>query len=126
MTSGLIRLALLQFVTVVYCILFVGLAVKARFGSSAPPIFASYVREYGVYLLLVPTVWCVWGALHTHRSRLDSGDAGVVFLVGVILSLGLMLVAFQGTVSALCSNSIMLKVPAPTAPAPATPQLNPP
>jgi hypothetical protein len=126
MTSGLIRLALLQFVTVVYCILVVGLVVKARFGSSAPPIFASYVREYGVYLLLVPTIWCIWGALHTHRSRSHSGDASVVFLVGVILSLGLILVGFQGTASALFSNSIIQHVAAPTAAAPTTPQPNPP
>jgi hypothetical protein len=124
MTSGLIRLALFQFVTVVYCILFVGLAVKARFGSSAPPIFASYVREYGVYLLLVPTIWCIWGAFRTHRPRSHSGDAGVVFLVGAILSVGLILVAFQGTVSALCYNSIIQHVPAPNAATANTP--NPP
>ena len=112
MSSALVRLALLQFVTVIYCILVVGLIVKTRFGSPAPAFFASYLRDYGVLLLLLPTTWCVWGALHTHRPRADSGDAGIVFLSGIILFAALVFVAFVGTISASSYRSLVMAAPA--------------
>ena len=120
MSSALVRLALLQFVTVIYCILVVGLIVKARFGSPAPPFFASYLRDYGAFLLLAPTAWCIWGALQVHRPRADSGDDGIVFLSGIILFAALVFVAFLGTISASSYRSLIIAVPAQRAAA--TPQ----
>jgi len=51
MPFALLRIALLQMVAVVNSILVVGLIVKSRFGTPAPPFFGSYVRDYGVWLL---------------------------------------------------------------------------
>ncbi|MES2571325.1 MAG: hypothetical protein V4710_14890 [Verrucomicrobiota bacterium] len=112
MSSALVRLTLLQFVTVIYCILVVGFIVKARFGSPAPPFFASYLRDYGVFLLFVPSAWCIWGALHTHVPRKESGDARIVFVTGIILFAALVFVAFTGTISAFSYRSLVLVAPA--------------
>lgn len=110
MSSALVRLALLQFVTVIYCILVVGIIVKTRFGSPAPPFFASYLSDYGAILLGVPTAWCIWGVLHTHRPRTDSGDASIVFRTGIIFFAVLVFVAVLGTLSASSYRSLLIPV----------------
>ncbi len=100
MAASLIRLALFQFLAVIYTILFVGLIVKLRFGSPAPQFFASYLRDYGALLLLAPTAWGIWGAIHLWRPRPKSGDQDIVFLSGMILLGALIFVSLLGTFSA--------------------------
>jgi membrane protease YdiL (CAAX protease family) len=109
-SSSLARLALMQVTAVLYCILFIGFIVKARFGSPAPAFYASYLRDFGAFLLLVPTGWCIWGALRIHRPHADSGDAGRVFVTGIVIFAGLALLAFTGTISALTYRSLVIPV----------------
>src|SRR4051794_11369205 len=60
MQSAITRLALFQFLVVFYSVLGVGLIVKLRFGSPAPQIFATHLRDYGFLLLLLPAGWLTW------------------------------------------------------------------
>ena len=107
MSSAITRLALLQVVAILYSILFVGFMVKARYGSPAPPLFATHLRDYGAFLLLLPTAWCIWGAIYSNRPRAGAGDGGHVFLSGVILFAFLVFLAFAGTMSAMTHNTII-------------------
>ena len=68
MSNALVRLVLLQFVTVIYCILAVGLMLKLKFDGPAPPIFATSLRDFGIILFLVAAAWSTWGVIYTHRS----------------------------------------------------------
>jgi hypothetical protein len=69
MQSAITRLALFQFLTIFYCILAVGMILKARFGSPAPPIFATHLRDYGFLLLFLPAVWLIWASLSANRPK---------------------------------------------------------
>jgi hypothetical protein len=103
MSAALVRLALLQFVTLVLSVLFAGVALKAHYGSGSHlPLLATYVRDYGVILLLVPFAWAVWGALETNRPRAGAGDAAPVFATGVVLYVGIAYLAVSTYTSALC------------------------
>jgi len=116
MSFALLRIALLQMCAVVYSILVVGLIVKSRFSSPAPPFLGSYIRDYGVWLLFVPTIWCIWGVCYMNRSRAKDDDADLAASVGFILLIGLLVLAVMGTVSALTYRSTLLKAPVQTSP----------
>lgn len=123
MSNALARLALLQFIAVILSVLLAGTLLKVRFGSGSHfPILATNVRDYGIFLLLVPTVWGTWGALRVHRPRAGSGDAGTVFLTGIILFGLLVCVGLFSFTSVVLYRSVILAAPqgqtAPVAPIP--------
>src|SRR5687767_6258271 len=121
MSFAIVRLALLQFVVVVLSVLLVGFTLKARFGSGSHfPILATYVRDYGIFLLLLPTAWGVWGALRSNRPLAGAGDAGLVFVSGIVLFAFLVCLGFFAFISASSYRSLIMVVPQQS-PAAATP-----
>lgn len=118
MQSSITRLALFQFLAVFYCILAMGIILKIRFGSPAPELLATYLRDYGFVLLLLPAGWLMWASFSAHQPRVGTGDLVPILSSGLILLGLLILVAFLGTISA-CTRGTLVQV-APT-PAPARP-----
>ena len=117
MQSAITRLALFQFLAVFYSILCVGLILKLRFGSPAPQIFATHLRDYGVLLLLLPAAWLTWASVSAHRPLAGTGDIGPILLSGLILLGLLVFLAFIGTMSAILPGSLVRVVPAQQPPA---------
>jgi hypothetical protein len=99
------RLALFQCLAVFYSVLFVGLIVKVRFSSPAPPIFATYLRDYGFVLLVVPMIWLLWACLSADRPLPGAGEFGPILGSGLGLLGLLIFVAFIGTMSAILPGS---------------------
>ena len=113
MSAALVRIALLQFITVILSVLLAGFTLKVRFGSGSHfPILATYTRDYGIWLLLIPFAWGVWGALENNRPKAGLGDAGSVFLIGVLLLIALAFFGFFSFMSACSHNSLIRLVPA--------------
>ena len=84
--------------------------LKMRFGSPAPPIFATFLRDYGLLLFLLPAGWLGWAARSGHRPRVDCGDAAALLLLGVAV-LGLLgLVALVGTASVILHPCPLVQV----------------
>ena len=106
-----LRLALSQLVVIVYSILVVGVLLKVRFGSPAPLVFATFLRDYGFLLLILPAAWLVWAGLSSHRPRADTGDASSILLCGVCVLGFLVLLAVAGTVSVFSYHSLLVAVP---------------
>lgn len=112
MSSALVRIALLQFVVVIVSVLLVGFTLKLRFGSGSHfPILATYLRDYGIVLLLAPTAWGIWGALRCNRPLAGTGDAGFVLACGMVLLGLLVVVGFLGFISATSFRSLIMVVP---------------
>jgi len=113
MQSAITRLALFQFLLVFYCTLGVGIILKAVFGSPAPPIFATRLRDYGFLLLLLPSAWIIWASISAHRPRVGTGDFAPIFISGLALLGFLIVLAFLGTISAGHSGTLIQAVPTP-------------
>ena len=113
MQSAITRLALFQFLVVFYCILIVGVILKARFGSPAPQIFATHLRDYGFLLLLLPSAWLIWASVFANRPRVGTGDLAPILISGLILLGALIFLAFFGTMSAAGAGTIIRAVPTP-------------
>ncbi len=112
MSAALIRLALFQFMAVILTILLAGFTLKARFGSGSQlPILATYVRDYGIFLLLVPAAWAIWGAIELNRPLAGTGDGGSVFLSGVVLLGLLACFGFASLISASSFRSLVIAAP---------------
>ena len=117
MQSAITRLALFQFLVVFYCIVAVGTVLKVRFGSPAPQIFATHLRDYGFLLLLLPAAWLIWASIYAHRPRVGTGDLTPILFTGFTLLGALIFLAIVGTVSAARAGTIVQVIPAqrPTA-----------
>src|SRR5687767_13100371 len=113
MQSTITRLALFQFLTVFYCILAAGIILKARFGSPAPQIFATHLRDYGFLLLLLPAAWVIWASISAHRPRVGTGDLPPILTSGLILLGFLVFLALTGTFSAIHGGILIQAVPTP-------------
>lgn len=117
MSAALVRLALLQFVVVVCSVIACGLTLRMRFGSGSHlPLMATYVRDYGLALLLIPTVWGIWGIIRSNRPLAGAGDADVVVGSGIGL---LILLTFFGLIawmSAVTYHSLVIYIPPTPAP----------
>jgi len=111
MQSAITRLALFQFLVVVYSVLFVCLIEKIRFGSHIPQIFATHLRDYGFLLLLLPAAWLVVACVCGNRPRAGVGDLGPILLSGLFLLGLLIFVAFIGTLSAILPGSLVTIAP---------------
>jgi hypothetical protein len=111
MQNAITRLALFQFLTVFYCILAVGVILKARFGSPAPQIFATHLRDYGFLLLLLPSAWLIWASVSAHRPRPGTGDLPPIIGSGIILLGILVFLALLGTGSAISSGTLIQVAP---------------
>ena len=111
MSAQLVRIVLLQIVTIFFGIVFTGFALKVRFGSGSHfPILATYTRDYGVWLLLVPLAWGVWGVRESNNPKPGMGDAGKVFLLGLTLWVLLGIFGFLSFMSACTHNSLILVI----------------
>jgi hypothetical protein len=111
MQSTITRLALFQFLSVFYCILVNGVILKVRFGSPAPAILATYLRDYGVFLLLLPAAWLIWASVSAHDPRVGTGDLPSILGSGLILLGVLVFVALLGTGSAMSHRTLVQAVP---------------
>jgi len=100
MNSTIARLALFQCLAVFYSVLVVGLVLKVRFGSPAPQIFATHLRDYGLLLLLLPVAWTIWASLSANRPIPGVGEFGPMLSSGLVLLGLLFVIAFIGTASA--------------------------
>lgn len=109
MSSSLVKISLLQTATVIFNVIFVGLSLKLRFGSGSHfPILATYVRDYGIILLLIPFTWAVWGVVKINRPKPGVGDASWVFLTGVGLLVALAAFGFLSFISVWTYKSLVL------------------
>lgn len=103
----------MQFVVCAYCVLVPAALLKVKFGSHPPPdLLATQLRDYGVFLLLVPAVWLIGAVMETHRPRLHSGDGTGIALSGVVVLILLGGVGFVGTQSAASYGSTIYAKPA--------------
>jgi hypothetical protein len=113
MQSTITRLALFQFLAVIYSILFVGLMVKIRFGSPAPEIFATLLRDYGFLLLFLPAAWLIWASVSANNPRPGAGDLSRIMDSGLTLLGLLILIAVIGTMSAILPGTLLVGRPPP-------------
>jgi len=111
--SSIYRLALFQFLTVFYSVLATGVLLKVRFGSPAPPIFVTHLRDYGILLLLLPAAWLIWASVSAHRPKVGTGDLPSILVSGLILLGFLVFVALVGTGSAMGGGSLIQAAPTP-------------
>ena len=123
MAAHLVRIVLLQIVTIVLSILITGFALKLRFGSGSHfPILATYTRDYGVWLMVLPLVWGVWGARENNNPKAEMGNTGTVFFLGFTLWVILGVFGFLSFMSACTHNSLLQVVPnGPVKSVPVTP-----
>ena len=105
MQRTITRLALFQCLAILYSVLFVGLILKISFGSPAPPIFATHLRDYGFLLLALPVAWLVWAGRSANQPLPGTGEFGPILLSGLMLLAILVGVAVIGTMSAMVSGS---------------------
>ena len=95
MSAQLVRIVLLQVVTIIFTVVIVGFMLKVRFGSGSHyPILATYTRDYGVLLLLLPVIWGVWGLRENNNQKPDLGDTGTVLFTGVMLWVALLVFGY--------------------------------
>lgn len=107
MQSAINRLALYQFVTIAYSVLCAAVMVKLRFEGPAPQIFATYLREWGFLLFLLPATWLLWASMQVNHPRPETGELKPVLLSGLGL-LGLLLaVAMLGSLSPFLHRSLI-------------------
>ena len=112
LSAALVRLAFLQFLVVMCLVVVSGLLLKSRFGSGSHfPILATYVRDYGMALLLVPTIWGVWGIFQSHRPLAGAGDVDIVVASGIALLVLLVLFCIPVWLSATTYHSLIIQVP---------------
>ena len=104
MPLAIVRIALAQILAVVYCVLIVGTILKMHYDHPMPRLFATYVRDYGTWLFLVPIGWLIWVGVTNYKPTVETGDARTIFGSGVGLLVLLILIAFIGTLSA-CSRT---------------------
>jgi len=117
MNSAIIRVALLQFVAIIYCILCVGVFLKLRGDFFPLPSFAMNLREYGYLLFLIPVSWLTWASISLHSRRAETGDIGLTLVIGYLLLGSLVFLAYRGTLSAVTTESLIQSSPAPHVPA---------
>lgn len=115
MQSALSRLALFQFLAVVYAVLCAAAMLKLRFEGPAPQIFSTYVRDWGLLLFLLPAVWLIWANLHMNRPICGTGAVLPVFLSGVALLALLIAVACLGSLSPFIHRSLVKRSVDPAA-----------
>ena len=114
MSASLVRIALLQFVTVIVSVFIAGSALKMRFGSGSHyPFLATYVRDYGIVLLLLPFAWGVWGAVESNRPKTGLGEVGGVFATGVALLVALIVFGLVSFISAISYGTVIQVTPPP-------------
>jgi hypothetical protein len=114
MSLSISRLALLQVLMIVYCVVAIGTILKVRFGSTPPPIFAVELRHYAAFLLVLPLLWCSWAAVEMHRPLAESGDGFWVVRSGAALLMALVILAIVGTFdAAMRYRPILIKLEPP-------------
>jgi hypothetical protein len=111
MQSTITRLALFQFLTVIYTIIGLGMILKIRYGSAPPDIFAAHLRDYGLLLMILPAVCLICASVSAHRPLVGTGDFGPILGSGIVLLGALLVVAFFGTLSAGKSHMVVYKDP---------------
>lgn len=103
MKSTTYRLALFQFLTVVYCVLATSVMWKLRWGGATPSDFISNVRDYGFLLLLLPAAWMIWANWFANRPRVGTGPPLPILISGLLLLGFLFFLAFVWTAWAVSS-----------------------
>lgn len=123
MQSVITRLALFQFLAVVYAILVSAVFLKLLGLIEPGQAFAAWLRSDGFVLLVLPAVWLLCASWEAHRPKRDTGDSKAIFSSGFVLLIALLIVGFEGTYSAMRPMTHVVHVvgivkPTPT-PAPA-------
>lgn len=118
MQSTITRLALFQFLAVVYCVLGIALVLKIRASDPSPAVFATYLRNFGAILLLLPAAWLLWASHAANQPRKETGDFDSILGSGFVVLVLILLLAIAGTISALPSGSgTLVKKAEPAKPA---------
>jgi hypothetical protein len=73
---------------------------------------ATPVRDYGLLLLLAPTVWGIWGIIRSNRPLAGAGDADVVVGSGIGMLILLVVFGFMAWMSAVTYHSLIIYMPA--------------
>ncbi len=108
--TNIARLALAQIAAVFYATLVIGLIVRIRFGSPAPPMFATYLRDYGLFLLVVPLTWSIWASISVDHPKAGTGNLVSALVSGLVVLGVLVTLGFVGTVSACIDHLPMVSV----------------
>jgi len=115
-SAALVRLALLQLVVIAGTIVACGLTLRFRFGPGTHlPLLATYVRDYGFIMLLIPVVWAIWGLFELHKSLTNTGDGVSVFASGIWLLVLLVALGFFSWMSACTHHTLLIQLPPPSA-----------
>ena len=109
MKSTIYRIALFQFLTVVYCVLATGAVMKLRWQGDFQPTFAKDLRDYGFLLLLLPAAWMIWASWFANRPRVGTVPQFLILISGLLLLGFLLILAFIGTI--MSSASIIQVAP---------------
>ncbi len=124
MQSTITRLALFQFLAVIYAILASAVFLKICGYIEPGQAFAAWLRNYGFILLAVPAVWLLLASWEAHRPKRDTGDFRAILLSGLGLLGALIFVGIAGTHSATRPMSHLIVVAQPT-PTPVPARLRP-
>lgn len=124
MQSAISRLALFQFLAVIYAIMASAVFLKICGYTEPGQAFAAWLRSYGFILLAVPAVWLLLASWEAHRPKRDTGDFNAIFFSGLCVLIALIYVGIAGTHSATRPMSHIIVVAQPT-PAPMPARLRP-
>lgn len=123
MRNVIVRIALAQMTLIVYSVLGMAVLLKVFHGSSAPDIFAKYVRDWGFLYLFISAGWCVWAVAETGKPEADHRTGLSVLSSGVALAAVIAAVAFVATISVVAHHSpmgardyVVMKSPTPGKP----------
>ena len=105
MKATIYRLALIQFLAVVYCVLGTAVVLKLRWGTRVGTGFATDLRDYGFLLLFLPAAWLLWASWFARRPEVGTGPSLLILISGLGLLGFLVVLAFMGTV--LASSSLI-------------------
>jgi hypothetical protein len=125
MQSAITRLALLQFLAVIYSILASAIFLKICGYVESGQAFAAWLRNYGFILLAVPAVWFLLASREAHRPKRDTGDFNAIFWSGLALLSALVIVGIVGTGSATRPMTHIVLVVAQPTPTPVPDHLRP-
>lgn len=102
MQSTIARLALFQFLAVIYLVLGIGTLLKISYEDFVPvPVtLATCLRDYGFLLMILPALWLICATVSANRPKVGTGDVWPILASGISLLAALLMLGIFGTFSA--------------------------
>ncbi len=114
MRVNLTRIAVAQLGCIFFCMGAAALSGKLAGMNGFPPLpIATFVRNYGLLLTLVPITWLVATILLQRRQRAEESDMAVPFFAGWGLTAGFFIFGIWLTFSSLMYTNTMGRAPEP-------------